>query len=236
MLPLKICLSPSDQLGKCCRALLLLACCPIVAAPEPDYPSARYLFRTAAYLSVTDVTAALMEMPPWGGTWGGAILFAIDELSIQLNFESSADGVERRPWGVARPSAAARPGAYASSSPSSALIYFALAKIGLMLASINPSASPIWPSTGVALAAMLLRGLPDLAGDPDRGVRRQLHDRRVGRHLARHRRRQHDRRAARRLPDHAAVGRQGDLRQPGRRRPLRAAVVPADRARARPSA
>jgi PAS domain S-box-containing protein len=37
-------------------------------------------------------------------------------------------------------------------------IYFALAKIGLMLASINPSASPIWPSTGLAFAAMLLRG------------------------------------------------------------------------------
>ena len=38
------------------------------------------------------------------------------------------------------------------------VIYFALAKIGLMLASINPSASPIWPPTGVAFAAMLLRG------------------------------------------------------------------------------
>ena len=38
------------------------------------------------------------------------------------------------------------------------IVYFALAKIGLMLASINPSASPIWPSTGVAIAAMLLRG------------------------------------------------------------------------------
>ena len=45
-----------------------------------------------------------------------------------------------------------------SSSASSALIYFALAKIGLMLASINPSASPIWPPTGLALAALLLRG------------------------------------------------------------------------------
>jgi PAS domain S-box-containing protein len=38
------------------------------------------------------------------------------------------------------------------------VIYFALAKIGLMLASINPSASPIWPPTGLAIAAMLLRG------------------------------------------------------------------------------
>src|SRR5208282_6449930 len=40
-----------------------------------------------------------------------------------------------------------------------ALAYFALAKLGLRLASINPSASPIWPPTGLALAAMLLGGL-----------------------------------------------------------------------------
>jgi PAS domain S-box-containing protein len=38
------------------------------------------------------------------------------------------------------------------------LTYFALAKGGLALASINPSATPIWPPTGFALAAMLLRG------------------------------------------------------------------------------
>ena len=36
--------------------------------------------------------------------------------------------------------------------------YFALAKAGLALASLNPSASPIWPATGFALAAVLLRG------------------------------------------------------------------------------
>ena len=34
-----------------------------------------------------------------------------------------------------------------------------LAKLGLQLASINPSASPIWPPTGLALAAVLLGGL-----------------------------------------------------------------------------
>src|SRR5262245_35417287 len=39
-----------------------------------------------------------------------------------------------------------------------AVVYFAVARTGLMLASINPSASPIWPSTGLALAALLLRG------------------------------------------------------------------------------
>jgi len=39
------------------------------------------------------------------------------------------------------------------------LAYFVLAKLGLRLASINPSASPIWPPTGLALAAVLLVGL-----------------------------------------------------------------------------
>jgi len=38
------------------------------------------------------------------------------------------------------------------------VIYFASAKGGLALASIHPSATPIWPPTGVALAAVLLRG------------------------------------------------------------------------------
>jgi PAS domain S-box-containing protein len=39
-----------------------------------------------------------------------------------------------------------------------AVVYFALAKLGLALASINPSASPIWPPSGMALAAVLLGG------------------------------------------------------------------------------
>lgn len=38
------------------------------------------------------------------------------------------------------------------------IAYFALAKIGLTLASIHPSATPIWPPTGFALAAVLLWG------------------------------------------------------------------------------
>jgi PAS domain S-box-containing protein len=37
-------------------------------------------------------------------------------------------------------------------------IYFGFAKIGLTFASINPSVSPIWLATGLALAAILLRG------------------------------------------------------------------------------
>lgn len=36
--------------------------------------------------------------------------------------------------------------------------YFALANLGLRLASINPSATPIWPPTGLAIAAVLLWG------------------------------------------------------------------------------
>jgi PAS domain S-box-containing protein len=39
-----------------------------------------------------------------------------------------------------------------------AAIYFAVAKLGLALASIHPNATPIWPPTGFALAAILLWG------------------------------------------------------------------------------
>ena len=38
------------------------------------------------------------------------------------------------------------------------IVYVAFAKLSLLLASINPSATPIWPPTGLALAAVLLRG------------------------------------------------------------------------------
>jgi two-component sensor histidine kinase len=37
-------------------------------------------------------------------------------------------------------------------------IYFAIAKLGLAWASIHPSATPIWPPTGFALAAVILLG------------------------------------------------------------------------------
>jgi two-component sensor histidine kinase/integral membrane sensor domain MASE1 len=37
-------------------------------------------------------------------------------------------------------------------------VYFLLAKIGLELASIHPSATPIWPPSGLAIAAVLLLG------------------------------------------------------------------------------
>ncbi len=50
-------------------------------------------------------------------------------------------------------------GRYALALATVAAAYFLLAKLGLQLASINPSTSPIWPPTGVALAAVLLGGL-----------------------------------------------------------------------------
>jgi signal transduction histidine kinase/CheY-like chemotaxis protein len=47
---------------------------------------------------------------------------------------------------------------YAAELGAVALAYFILAKVGLALASLHPSASPIWPPTGFALAIVLLRG------------------------------------------------------------------------------
>src|SRR5262245_65813918 len=39
-----------------------------------------------------------------------------------------------------------------------AVIYFIAGKLGLMLASLHASASPVWPAAGMALAALLLSG------------------------------------------------------------------------------
>ena len=38
------------------------------------------------------------------------------------------------------------------------LVYFAAAKLGLQVAYLNPSATPVWPPTGIALAALLVLG------------------------------------------------------------------------------
>lgn len=40
-----------------------------------------------------------------------------------------------------------------------AAVYFAAAKVGLALAVVHPSASAVWPPTGIALAALLLFGI-----------------------------------------------------------------------------
>ena len=39
-----------------------------------------------------------------------------------------------------------------------AVLYFAAAKLGLLLAAISPSATPVWPPTGIAFAACLVLG------------------------------------------------------------------------------
>jgi putative nucleotidyltransferase with HDIG domain len=39
-----------------------------------------------------------------------------------------------------------------------AVVYFATAKLGLRLAIVSPSATPVWPPTGIALACLLLVG------------------------------------------------------------------------------
>jgi len=51
------------------------------------------------------------------------------------------------------------------------LTYFVLAKSGLALALIHPSASPIWPPTGFALAAIV--GISSLASNISRRDDRQ---------------------------------------------------------------
>ncbi|RYZ86920.1 MAG: hypothetical protein EOP04_12860, partial [Proteobacteria bacterium] len=43
-------------------------------------------------------------------------------------------------------------------------LYFALAKLGLYLASLNQSASPVWPATGFAIASTVLLGKRYLVG------------------------------------------------------------------------
>jgi len=47
---------------------------------------------------------------------------------------------------------------YAAELAGIAIAYFVFAKFGLALASLHPSATPIWPPTGFALAVMLLYG------------------------------------------------------------------------------
>src|SRR5438093_10980540 len=44
------------------------------------------------------------------------------------------------------------------------VIYFIAGKLGLMLASLHASASPVWPPAGIALAALLLLGYRALPG------------------------------------------------------------------------
>ena len=40
-----------------------------------------------------------------------------------------------------------------------AVIYFAAGKLGLTLAILHPSATAVWPNSGLALAALLIFGI-----------------------------------------------------------------------------
>ena len=208
MRPLKICLSPSDQLGKCCRTNSCRPCAQDVRERRNriDPQRVTVLRRSAAYLSVTDVSGAgrPVEVRARGRGYSDSRdrrAFDSPETSRVPSMTSSEDfGPSRRPR-------CTQGGSTPSSFASSASSISRFAKVGLTLASINPSASPIWPPTGLALAARAAARLPGLAGDPGRGLRRQRHHRRVARDLARHRRGQHGRRPARRLADQSLVGR-----------------------------
>jgi two-component sensor histidine kinase len=59
-----------------------------------------------------------------------------------------------------RPPDIRRRGKYIVELSSIAIIYVALAKLSLALASIHPSATPVWPPTGFALGIVLLLGYP----------------------------------------------------------------------------
>src|SRR4029079_4938967 len=52
-----------------------------------------------------------------------------------------------------------RVGRFALEQLAIAVAYVVLAKLGLALASIHPSTTPIWPPTGLAVAALLLTGV-----------------------------------------------------------------------------
>jgi hypothetical protein len=77
-----------------------------------------------------------------------------------------------------------------------AAIYVGLAKLSLALASIHPSATPIWPPTGYALAVS--RHLPW-------SPRCQRHNCRIGRYITSNCYWQHTRKLSRRLFDQPMV-------------------------------
>ena len=71
---------------------------------------------------------------------------------------SDGSHVGRRRVPPAGPLQLRRPANEAIELIALAVAYFVLAKLGLTLASLHPSASPIWPPSGLALAAFLLWG------------------------------------------------------------------------------
>ena len=104
-----------------------------------------------------------------------------------------------------------------------AVVYAVTAKVGLTLAFAHPSATAVWPPTGIALAALLLWGyriwpavfVPALLVNLDNG--------RIHHHLDGHRARQHARGAGRMLPREPIRRRTCRLRAPGKHAQVRGA-------------
>ena len=88
---------------------------------------------------------------------------------------------------------------YVVELSSIAIIYVAVAKLSLALASIHPSATPIWPPTGFALAIVLLLGISNLPRDFAWGLHCQRHNCGVYQYVARNCYRQCTRELSRRL-------------------------------------
>ena len=101
------------------------------------------------------------------------------------------------------------------------VLYAATARLGLSFDALGGIASTVWPPTGIALAALSLRGRGALAGDRGRRLRRERHDGDSALERRDHRRRQHAG-GSRRRRALAACG----VRQPPRAAPGR---VPARR-------
>ncbi len=80
-----------------------------------------------------------------------------------------------------------------------ALAYFVAGKAGLRLAFLQPSASPVWPPAGIAVAALLVLGSRAWPAVFRRRFSCQCDDGRERRHVARDRERQHARGALRSL-------------------------------------
>jgi two-component sensor histidine kinase len=68
------------------------------------------------------------------------------EAALETVRQAAASSAPRRSW------------RYIAGLTAIAVAYFVMAKLGLELASINPIATPIWPPTGLALAAVILWG------------------------------------------------------------------------------
>jgi integral membrane sensor domain MASE1 len=55
-----------------------------------------------------------------------------------------------------------------------AAVYFVVEKFGVVLVFGHSGATPVWPPTGIALAALLVFGVSGLAGNPAGGRSRQV--------------------------------------------------------------